>query len=748
MATVDTLLVKIEADMSGLRRDLKKIQTTTDKTTKGMTKAFKAAGGAATLYLGASFISTVARAAKSLVDLAGDIDEMQSKSSVVFGDFTGDIRGFAEEFGRAVGRSKFQLEEMASTVQDTFVPMGFARGEAAKLSEKLTVLAVDVASFNNAQDMDTMKAFQSALVGNHETVRRFGIVITEATLDQELMTMGIAKGAKEASNAQKVTARLNLILKGTTDAHGDAARTAGSYANRVKDLESSWEMFRAELGRLLIGPGLDLVVWLKTTIQSTRELLQLLGLMKVTTEDALSGAKKEIVVLETTISNISKSLKELESGGALNSIASFMGAKTNWERSLKAAKSDLLIQQKIAGEIEFQIEYEKEFQRIRMKGINDAEAAIVKTKQLTKSQKAESDKRAKETKDMLADLTREVSQQEVLNNALGKTAEQRRKISDQLEITNILKDANINQYSEEGDQINELLQKLFALKRTNDDIEKQQERAKEIKEQLAQAQEDEQKEIEKYVRITEGARTSTQKYQDQIDDLVYAKTIYGDKIPEITAALEQLKQKQFESTEAGKMAMEVTGAVSKSVSQGIADVMTNTGNGFKDFKQQMISTLNSVIQKMIQAKLEAILMGRAMSMSGGGGGFSFGKMFSSIGSFFGGGGGSSSGGAIGWEGTTLAGGGRIDGPSIVGERGPELFIPNSVGSIMNNANMKSMLSGGESVNITQNINVTTGVQQTVRSEIMDMMPLIQAKTSQAVVDSKQRGGGFSTALSG
>ena len=75
---------------------------------------------------------------------------------------------------------------MASTVQDTFVPLGFARNEASDLSVQLTKLAVDVASFNNASDTETMRAFQSAIVGNHETVRRFGIVITEATLQQEL----------------------------------------------------------------------------------------------------------------------------------------------------------------------------------------------------------------------------------------------------------------------------------------------------------------------------------------------------------------------------------------------------------------------------------------------------------------------------------------------------------------------------------------------------------------------------------
>jgi phage-related minor tail protein len=176
----------------------------------------------------------------------------------------------------------------------------------------------------------------------------------------------------------------------------------------------------------------------------------------------------------------------------------------------------------------------------------------------------------------------------------------------------------------------------------------------------------------------------------------------------------------------------------------------------KDFKASLLSTLNSVIQKMAEAKLEAILMGQAMSMmggsGGGGGGFSLGGLFSGIGSLFGGGGGGGGMGSgfgsspVGGM-MAAAGGGRTSGPTVVGERGPELFIPNSVGSIMNNQNSKNLVGGGGgSVTVNQVINVTTGIQQTVRAEIMDMMPTISAQTQAAVIDSRQRGGAYAASL--
>ena len=96
-----------------------------------------------------------------------------------------------------------------------------------------------------------------------------------------------------------------------------------------------------------------------------------------------------------------------------------------------------------------------------------------------------------------------------------------------------------------------------------------------------------------------------------------------------------------------------------------------------------------------------------------------------------------------------AGGGTVQQgqPTLVGERGPELFVPNSSGSIKNNADTKQMVgSGGGGVAITQNLNFAVGVTNTVRAEVMNMLPAIQQSTVQAVADAKQRGGKFSKAF--
>jgi hypothetical protein len=81
-------------------------------------------------------------------------------------------------------------------------------------------------------------------------------------------------------------------------------------------------------------------------------------------------------------------------------------------------------------------------------------------------------------------------------------------------------------------------------------------------------------------------------------------------------------------------------------------------------------------------------------------------------------------------------------PYVVGERGPELFVPSRTGSIVPNDKM----AGGGSVTVNQTINVSTGVQQTVRTEIKSLMPQIAESAKAAVADAKRRGGSYGRAF--
>ena len=85
-------------------------------------------------------------------------------------------------------------------------------------------------------------------------------------------------------------------------------------------------------------------------------------------------------------------------------------------------------------------------------------------------------------------------------------------------------------------------------------------------------------------------------------------------------------------------------------------------------------------------------------------------------------------------------------PKLVGERGPELFVPNQAGRIIPSSLTPNAMGGGNSIVVNQSLNFATGIQNTVRAEIISMMPQIQNQTVSAVAEARMRGGKFAKAF--
>jgi hypothetical protein len=106
--------------------------------------------------------------------------------------------------------------------------------------------------------------------------------------------------------------------------------------------------------------------------------------------------------------------------------------------------------------------------------------------------------------------------------------------------------------------------------------------------------------------------------------------------------------------------------------------------------------------------------------------------------------------AVGLPVSAKAGGGRVQKgmPTLVGERGAEIFIPNTGGTIMNNMNSKNALAGGGGVTVVQNNNFALGVGATARAEVAKLLPQIQESSKAAVLEAAARGGSFRRGLMG
>lgn len=191
---------------------------------------------------------SLGRLPAKLINLGSTAEESMSKFNAVFKEVSDSTRESVTALADELGRSRYELATYAASFQDTFVPLGFARDEAAKMSTALTRLTVDMSSFNNVTQDKASADLQAALTGSHAVMKKYGVILNDATLSQELLRLGMADSMATATEQQKVLARTSLIIQGTTDAQGDAIRTSESWANQNRILGATLKDTGTDIG--------------------------------------------------------------------------------------------------------------------------------------------------------------------------------------------------------------------------------------------------------------------------------------------------------------------------------------------------------------------------------------------------------------------------------------------------------------------------------------------------------------------
>jgi len=165
--------------------------------------------------------------------------------------------------------------------------------------------------------------------------------------------------------------------------------------------------------------------------------------------------------------------------------------------------------------------------------------------------------------------------------------------------------------------------------------------------------------------------------------------------PKLTA-LQELLQKVGKAlqgaTKETTTLQQTLDATAKKAIDGVTDALYNLATGAGSAKDAFKSMAKSILADMLKMAIRQQIVA---------------PLFNNVGTFF------SSFGGGGTSGTKAIGGSvQAGGSYMVGERGPEMFVPSRGGSIIPNDNLQS---GGGVVNIS--LNIATGVSQTVRAEI-------------------------------
>ena len=303
-STGKTLTVYLAADLKKFNRGINQAE--------GGLKGF---GNSVSKFLGPALIAATAAAGAFAVKLgvdavnaASDLIETQNKVAVIFGESADSVMKFAETSVTALGQTETQALEAAANFAQLGKAAGLADEELVDFSTDLVTLSADLASFNNTSPQDAINAISSGLRGSAEPLRRYSVLLDDAALKAEALALGIYDGTGILTTQQKVLSAYEVILRQTTDAQGDFARTADGLANTQRILTAAVEDAKAEIGLGLV----DAIENATSAMGGSQGMAE--GISKVGQEIALltrgvGSAISEIIELKDSFNDLNTEAK-------------------------------------------------------------------------------------------------------------------------------------------------------------------------------------------------------------------------------------------------------------------------------------------------------------------------------------------------------------------------------------------------------------------------------------------------------
>ena len=209
----------------------------------------KSIAGAVGLAFG---VAALVKFGKECINLSSDLAEVDNVVNKSFGSLRGQMDALANESIKTLGMSRLTAYQTGSTFMSMGKSMGVAQQEAADMAIELTKLTGNMSSFyNKSQDLVSI-ALKSVYTGETETLKQYGIVMTEVNLKQFAMEQGITKAYSAMSQAEKVQLRYNYVMAQTAFIGDDFIDTQNSWANQTRILSEQWKEFMTVIGNGLV----------------------------------------------------------------------------------------------------------------------------------------------------------------------------------------------------------------------------------------------------------------------------------------------------------------------------------------------------------------------------------------------------------------------------------------------------------------------------------------------------------------
>lgn len=220
--------------------------------------------------LAAFSVKAVVDFTKQCLELGSNLTEVQNVVDVTFGNLNTQVDEFAKNAIDQFGLGQTVTKKYVGTFGAMAKAFDFNNQAALEMSETLTGLVGDVASFYNLSSDEAFTKLKSVFTGETETLKDLGIVMTQTALDQYALENGFGKTTSAMTEQEKTALRYQFVLDKLSLAQGDFARTSDSWANQTRVLSLRFDELKATLGQGFINlftPIVQGINWVISKLQ-------------------------------------------------------------------------------------------------------------------------------------------------------------------------------------------------------------------------------------------------------------------------------------------------------------------------------------------------------------------------------------------------------------------------------------------------------------------------------------------------
>lgn len=318
-------LGQTQAQLDKVTQELEKQKTTLGKTSKEwkeLSEKTSEIGKSMTMKVTTPILAAGAASFK----LGADFEQALGKMEVVFENNSRSIEKWSQNSLRDFGLAKSTAIEMASDFGALFKGMGISMRDTEEWSRTLTERTMDLANFYDTTVEETTRALNAIVTGQTEPLRRFGINMTQATLQEYALSKGIRKKISDMTEAEKVQLRYNFVIERTNIAVGTTARESDTATGQLNRFKESVKELGVGFSKHILPIFVPVIDGLNNTIEKVSNLSE--------------GTKKFIVVAGGIIATV---------GPILLILGNVFKAISNISEGMKVAKGAVEGVSKVGG---------------------------------------------------------------------------------------------------------------------------------------------------------------------------------------------------------------------------------------------------------------------------------------------------------------------------------------------------------------------------------------------------------------